>query len=86
MVSSLRSSVEFLPVFEFADAVDIFYLESPFPYTVPANISKAAGVSFNDFVLTHAGIGILNRVTGMKFSVQFVPDGIENFYKFLMIK
>jgi len=67
-----QETVDDMPFFQYGDQVEFYYLESSFPYNVPANVEVAAGSYFNNFVMTSAAMGIWNKDSNVKISVQFV--------------
>lgn len=57
-----------------SDDIQIFYLEAPFPYNVPADIANAAGSLYKDNAKNHAGLGIWDTTTDDKFTIEFVSS------------
>eukprot|EP01031_Cornospumella_fuschlensis_P032974 gene32974-39879_t len=57
-----------------SDDIQLFFLEAPFPYNVPDDISEAAGDIYNDNAKNHAGLGIWDTTTDDKFTIEFVSS------------
>eukprot|EP01040_Poterioochromonas_malhamensis_P005401 gene5402-5795_t len=57
-----------------SDSVQFFYLEAPFPYNAPQSIKDTAGSNFDKYGVSHAGLGIWDTTTDVKFSIELVSN------------
>lgn len=64
--------VDNFPKFEMGDRVDFFFIEGAFPFTTPLYIREKMGEIWNQYSLSHAGLGIWNKDTGVKYSLEMV--------------
>lgn len=69
-----RYTIDNAPELSRSDNIQFFYLEAPFPYNAPSNIREAAGVSFNKYGISHAGLGIWDTSDDFKMSIEFICD------------
>lgn len=69
----LSDTLEF-PVLDNQDDVEIYLLQAPFPYNVPDNIQQVAGDQWNDYSISHVGVGIWDTTSGDRFSIEYVSN------------
>ena len=60
------------PEFDMGDKVEFYFIEGVFPYTTPAWIKLNMGEIWNQYSLTHAGLGIWNKDSNVKYSLEIV--------------
>jgi len=61
-----------LPVLSSTDEVEVFFLEASLPYNAGQEVVSKAGADFAAYADTHAGLGIYDITTNLKFSVEFL--------------
>jgi hypothetical protein len=60
------------PEFEMGDKVEFYFIEGVFPFTTPLQIRAKMGEIWNQYSLSHAGLGIWNKDTDVKYSLEIV--------------
>ena len=60
------------PTFDMGDKVEFYFIESSFPFTTSLYIRNNMGDLWNQYSLTHAGLGIWNKDTNIKYSIEIV--------------
>jgi hypothetical protein len=75
-------SVDDLPSFDYGDEVEFYLLESVFPTSTPMAFKQTMGAAFNAFAVTNAGLGIWNKDTSEKLTVQLVA--LSSYYSALL--
>jgi hypothetical protein len=63
-----------IPTLVSSDSVQFFLLEAPFPYNVPDEVRTVFGAVWNDYSISHAGLGIWDTTTDKRFSIEFISD------------
>jgi hypothetical protein len=66
------TSVPDFPEFEMGDKVEFYFIEGVFPYTTPSEIRNEMGEMWNRYSLSHAGLGLWNKDTNVKYSLEIV--------------
>lgn len=66
------TDVASLPEFEMGDSVEFYFIEGAFPFTTPPEIRSMLGENWNKYSLSHAGLGIWNKDSGVKYSLEIV--------------
>jgi len=70
--STQITNVDDFPEFEMGDKVEFYFIEGVFPYTTPNSIKIKMGDMWNKYSLSHAGLGIWNKDTDVKYSLEIV--------------
>lgn len=70
--STQLTNVDDFPEFEMGDKVEFYFIEGVFPFTTPNSIKSKMGDMWNKYSLSHAGLGIWNKDTDVKYSLEIV--------------